>query len=61
MTSEKYWDERALKRLNDVEIQSDEHIKRIKKIYTRANRDIKKQIANIYKNYSKETGIDIQT
>ena len=31
MTSEKYWDERALKRLNDVEIQSDEHIKRIKK------------------------------
>lgn len=61
MTSEKYWDERALKRLNDVEIQSDEHIKRIKKIYTRANRDIKKQIANIYKNYSKETGLDIQT
>lgn len=61
MTSEKYWDERALKRLNDVEIQSDEHIKRIKKIYARANRDIKKQIANIYKNYSKETGLDIQT
>lgn len=61
MTSEQYWDERALKRLNDVEIQSDEYIKRIKKIYTRANRDIKKQIANIYKNYSKETGLDIQT
>lgn len=61
MTSEQYWDERALIRLNDVEIQSDEYIKRIKKIYTRANRDIKKQIANIYKNYSKETGLDIQT
>ena len=61
MTSEKYWDERALRRLNEAEIQSDEYIRKIKKIYVRADRDIKRQIANIYKNYSKETGIDIQT
>lgn len=61
MTSEKYWDERALRRLNEAEIQSDEYIRKIKKIYVRAYRDIKRQITNIYKNYSKETGIDIQT
>ena len=61
MTSEKYWDARATKRLTEVEKQSDEYIKRVKKIYVQANRDIKKQIANIYKNYSKETGLDIHT
>lgn len=61
MTSEKYWDDRAIKRLTEVEKQSNEYIKRVKKIYIQANRDIKKQIANIYKNYSKETGLDIHT
>ncbi len=61
MTSEKYWDDRATKRLTEAEKQSNDYIKRVKKIYTRANRDIKKQIANIYKNYSKETGLDIHT
>ena len=61
MTSEKYWDDRATKRLTEVEKQSNDYIKRVKQIYTRANRDIKKQIANIYKNYSKETGLDIHT
>ncbi len=61
MATEKYWDERALRRLNDAEKETEEYIKRIKKIYARANRNIKKQIANIYKNYSKETGLDIHT
>ena len=61
MASNKYWDERALRRLSDAEKETEEYIKRIKKIYARANRNIKKQIANIYKNYSKETGIDIHT
>lgn len=61
MASNKYWDERALRRLSDAEKETEEYIKNIKKIYARANRNIKKQIANIYKNYSKETGIDIHT
>ena len=61
MTSEKYWDDRATKRLTDAEKQSNVYIKSVKKIYAKANQDINKEIANIYKNYSKETGIDIKT
>lgn len=59
--SEKYWEKRAITRLTESEKQSDEYIRKVKKIYTNANREIKKEIATIYKNYSKETGIDVNT
>ncbi len=61
MKSEKYWEKRAITRLTESEKQSDEYIRKVKKIYTNANREIKKEIATIYKNYSKETGIDVNT
>lgn len=58
--SSSYWDKRAIKRLNDAEKTSDVYIKRIKKIYDQAYKDIDKEIARVYKNYSKETGLDTQ-
>ena len=58
--SSKYWDRRALKRLNDVEKSSDLYIKRIKNIYKQAYKNIEKDIENIYQNYSKDTGLDVQ-
>ena len=59
MKSETYWKNRAINRLAESEKQSNKYISKLKKIYTNANRDIKKEIATIYKNYSKETGIDV--
>lgn len=61
MTSKEYWDNRAAKRLIEAEKQSNDYIKKVKKIYSKANNDIKKELANVYKNYSKETGIDVHT
>ena len=61
MTSKEYWDNRAAKRLIEAEKQSNDYIKKVKKIYSKANDDIKKELANVYKNYSKETGIDVHT
>ena len=55
-----YWDKRAIKRLNDAEKSSEAYIKRVKSIYNQAYKDIDKQLASIYKNYSKETGLDTQ-
>lgn len=55
-----YWDKRALKRLNDAEKSSEAYIKRVKAIYNKAYKDIDKQLASIYCNYSNETGLDIQ-
>lgn len=60
MKSSSYWDKRAIARLNDAEKSSEVYIKRIKAIYEQAYRDINKQLESIYKNYSKETGLDIQ-
>ena len=56
-----YWDKRAIKRLTQAEKSSEEYINRIKKMYDQANKDLDREIAKIYKNYSKETGIDVQT
>ena len=56
-----YWDKRAIKRLTDAEKQSEEYIKRIQKLYDRANRNIQRDIENIYRNYSKATGLDVQS
>lgn len=55
-----YWDKRALNRLADAERSSEAYIKRVKKIYNQAYKDIDKQISNIYRNYSNETGLNIQ-
>ena len=56
-----YWDKRAIKRLTDAERQSEEYIKRIQKMYDRANKNIQRDIENIYRNYSKDTGLDVQS
>ena len=56
-----YWEKRAIKRLSDAEKQSEEYIKRIQKLYDQANRNIQRDIANIYANYSKATGLDVQS
>ena len=58
--SSNYWDKRALKRYNDAEKTSEAYIERIKKIYDKAYKDIEKDINNVYKNYSKDTGLDVQ-
>lgn len=55
-----YWDKRAIKRLTEAEKQSEEYIKRIQKIYEQANKNIQRDIENIYANYSKATGLDTQ-
>ena len=57
---DKYWDKRAIKRLTDAEKQSEEYIKRIQKVYERANRNIQQDIEDVYRNYSKATGLDVQ-
>lgn len=56
-----YWDKRATRRLTDAEKQSEAYIKRVNKIYDQANRNIQRDIENIYRNYSKATGLDTQT
>ena len=59
--SNKYWDDRAIRRLTDAEKQSAEYSKRIQQIYDRANKNIQRDIEDIYRNYSKATGLDVQT
>ena len=59
--SEKYWDDRAIRRLTDAEKQSDAYIKRIQKMYDRANRNVQRDIEAIYARYSKSTGLDVQS
>lgn len=58
--SSNYWDKRAIKRLNDAEKQSEQYINQIKKMYDQSFKDIDKEIQSIYRNYSKNTGLDIQ-
>lgn len=58
--SSSYWDKRATERLSEAEKTSNVYIERIKKIYEQAYKDIDGEIARVYKNYSKETGLDIQ-
>lgn len=61
MKSSTYWDKRAINRLNENEKASEKYIKRIQKVYDRANKNIQSELESIYRNYSNETGIDIQT
>ncbi len=55
-----YWDKRAINRLTEAEKLSEKYINRVKEIYNQANKDIEKELASIYRNYSKETGLDTQ-
>ena len=59
--SNSYWDKRAIKRLTDAEKQSEAYIKRIHKMYDQATRNIQRDIEDIYRNYSKATGLDVQS
>ena len=45
-----YWDKRAIKRLTEAEKQSEAYIKRIQKVYEQANKNIQRDIENIYRN-----------
>lgn len=54
-----YWNKRAINRMTMAEKQSETYIKRVKKIYEQAFRNIDGEIARVYKNYSKETGLDV--
>ena len=58
--SSNYWDNRAIKRLSEAEKTSNTYIERIKKIYEQAYKNIDQEIARVYKNYAKETGLDVQ-
>lgn len=55
-----YWDKRAIQRLSSAEKTSEEYIKRIKRIYNQAYKNIDEEIAKVYENYSKDTGVDVQ-
>jgi len=57
----KYWDDRAIKRLTGAEKTSEQYIKQVQKMYDRAYRNINKEIETIYKSYSNDTGIDVNT
>ena len=56
-----YWDKRALRRLSEAEKQGETYSKRIQKIYDQAHKNIQRDIENIYANYSKATGMDVQS
>ena len=56
-----YWDKRAIRRLTEAEKQGEKYSKRIQKIYDQANKNIQRDIENIYANYSKATGLDVQS
>lgn len=55
-----YWDKRAIERMTTAEKQSEAYISRIKEMYNQAFKNIDGEIAKVYKNYSKETGLDVE-
>lgn len=59
--SSNYWDKRALKRLTSSEKESEKYIKRIKKIYEQAFRNINEELSRVYLNYAKELISDNET
>lgn len=60
MKSNKYWEERKLRRFSENEQRTTEYVKSIRKMYEQASRNIKKMLDDVYKNYSNDTGIDKQ-
>ena len=55
-----YWDKRAIERMTTAEKQSEAYIQSIKEMYNQAFKNIDGEIARVYKNYSKETGLDVE-
>jgi len=60
-TNVEYWRKRSLQRMTEAERYSEAQIKKVLGIYAEANKDIDKMITNVYKNYTKDTGLDQQT
>lgn len=60
MKSNKYWEERKLRRFSENEQRTTEYVKSIRKMYEQASRNVKKMLYDVYKNYSNDTGIDKQ-
>lgn len=58
--SSNYWDKRAIERMTTAEKQSEAYISRIKEMYNQAFKNIDGEIARVYKNYSKETSLDVE-
>lgn len=56
-----YWDKRAIRRLTDAERQGEKYSKRIQKIYDQAYKNIQRDIDDVYRTYSKATGLDVQS
>ena len=54
-----YWDKRRLSRYKDSEKISEKYINRIKRIYSKANKDINEMLDSVYANYSKDTGLSV--
>ena len=61
MSNATYWQKRAVQRLTEAEKYSETQLKEIYKIYNEAGKDIDKMIADVYRNYSKTTGLDKET
>ncbi len=59
--SSTYWDKRRLLKYTANEKKSTKYINDIRALYNKANDDIDKMLKDVYKNYSKDTGIDVQT
>ena len=60
MKTSNYWDKRSLKRLTEAEKHSEAYINKVKAMYDQAFRDIERELASVYRNYSNETGVDTQ-
>ena len=58
--NKKYWEERSINRFLESEKNSKKYINKIQDIYDQANKNIQRDIENIYDNYAKEVGIDKQ-
>ncbi len=58
--SSNYWDKRAIDRMSTAEKQSEAYISRVKSMYNQAFKNIDNEIAKVYQNYSKDTGLDIE-
>lgn len=54
----RYWDDRAKARLTKAERNSEKHIAKVKKAYDKGQRNIQKEIDDIYRKYGTKTGLD---
>ena len=56
-----YWDKRKLERYLKAEEIGEEYQDKIKSIYQQAYKNINSELLSVYENYSKETGLDVQS